>query len=485
MIALPPWEPDRSIFNTMSTDTALNVIPVSANEQGIGWGAMPSAVVQSSALAAEPRGAVFFRKSDGTTGVVAGTATNLYLLNTGASPYSWTSIGSGYSLGADDRWDFTLYGNQLIASTIEEYPQYYDIELGGSFANRTTEFKAKYCQAVGDYLVFAYLENKKNTVRWSSLNDASAYDNGRRGSDEKLIAQGQEITGIVPLGKNAIIMQRDRMEGMFRQAVSRSPFSFSAANTARGAIAPFSLVKIGPERFVYYSEDGFFADVPGQPIGAERVNRWFAETLDNTYINQMIGFNDPINDIAWWRYRNTSADNRLIGYDWRLDRWCYSDADLLEAASLATPGVSWDGLANLYGSIDEVDVPFSSPLWNGGKPIFAGFNSSYELVYMAGSNMAAQIDTAWVQLTPGRRTFVQGARLGGDPLNYTIKVGEKESEGETGAYGNAISPSSRGRWCHMRNNAWNHRFRVDIPAGENWDTVSSIKDILATPDGEL
>ncbi len=483
MIIFPPFEPDKSIYNGYATPSSINAVPVAD-----GWGPMAGPVVQSVPLPEECRGATYYRTASGNTGVIAGTPSNLYILNTSTFPYSWTEISkstNAYSLNANDRWTFTKYGNQIIASTLSEFPQYYNIALGGTFDDRTTEFKARYCSAVGDYLVFAYLENQENMVRWSALNNASEYTPGKKGSDVQVIATGQEITGIIPDSNNAIIIQRDRMSYMQRIRGGTTTFSITEVNAVRGSIAPFSIVQIGPQRFMYYSEDGFFANVSGDPIGAERVNRWFDVELNRSYMNELIGFNDPINSIIWWRYRNIANEGRLLGYDWRLDRWCFSDANLTEAVSLATPGTTWDGLAQIYPNIDAVNIPFSSPLFKGGRPIFAGFNFDDELVYMAGSNLEARIDTSWVQLTNGRRTRVRECRIDGDAQNYTVTVGRKESHAEIGSFGSPIPPSARAKVIKMRDNALLHQFCFHIPAAEVWNTASGVKDLKANPAGQL
>ena len=76
MGAFAPYEPDRALYNPDATNYVLNVVPVAD-----GWGPMPDLVVYSEALPGTCYGACYVRNSAGAFSVIAGTQTQLYLLN--------------------------------------------------------------------------------------------------------------------------------------------------------------------------------------------------------------------------------------------------------------------------------------------------------------------------------------------------------------------------------------------------------------------
>ena len=482
IVPFPRFEPDKSDFNPSAGDGVLNCLPVAD-----GWGPMASLVEQSAALPSEPLGAVFVRKANGETTIIAGTETNLYKLNTSTNPYSWDEISKStdaYSVPISDKWQFTVFGDYLIACSLGGPPQFFDIEAGTNFADLTGAPTARYVWTAGDFVVFGYLDGEPNKVRWSGLNDAEYWTSGQRGADEQVIPTGGEIMGGIGDQRGSLILMRDAMKYMQFAPESRYTFTFSDANTKRGVVAAHSIVQIGQNQFAYLSEDGFFSNLEGTPIGAEKVDRWFLNELDRDYLFDVKGMADPFNKIVWWRYRNTQGQNRLIGYDWQLSQWCYSDEQILEAAALASPALSWDALALQYASIDDVDVPFNSLLFQGGRPVFAGFNSNNKLVFAGGSNLAATLETSWVEPNQGKRAFLNEGRLIGDASTFTVAAGRKDFHSDDPEYKTAVSPSTRTGRLPLKADARLHRQRLAIPAGEIWEVVTAI-DLNFVGSGQL
>jgi hypothetical protein len=285
---------------------------------------------------------------------------------------------------------------------------------------------------------------------------------------------GGEIMGGIPDQRGALIIQRNAMQYMQFAPGSGYTFTIAPANEKRGTVAPHSIAQIGPGQFLYLSEDGFFSGVAGQPIGAERVDRWFFENVDQAFLGDVKGVADPYQKIVWWQFVKPDSTKLLLGYDWQLDRWCYSDQDVSQMVALSTPATTWDGLDALYANIDAVDVPFDSRLFAGGRPTFAAFTTDNKLAYFTGANKAATLETADIELVPGYRAWVNGGRVQTDCTGFTVEIAKADFHGGTFTYKSAVSPSTRSGHLPFRASGRLHRFRMNVTAGEDWTHVSGI-----------
>lgn len=480
MIPFAPFEPDRSRYATDATTVATNCIPVRD-----GWGPMPSLNVISTALGAPCVGAVVVRTSSGQYYIIAGTATALYRLDT--ADYSWDDISGAsapYNVPTGDRWSFCVFGSNLIACNLSDAPQVYDIDAIGTFADLGgSPPKAKYVWSAGGFLVLGYIESYPKRIQWSGIEDATFWTTGLRGSDYQDMPDGGEVTGGISGEGGAVVFQRNRIRAMTVTQDIDFSFQVTVANPYRGAISPLSIAQIGPGEFVYLSEDGFFRNVEGQPIGAERVDGWFFDNVDQTYIEEVRAVADPFEKIVWWQFTLSAGGKALIGYNWQLDRWCRVEVTVTDLFALATPGLTWDGLDSLYATIDDVDAPFDSRLFTGGALAFAAFNSDNKLCYFTGTPMQATIETADVRMFPGRRAFLTEARAITNATDFSLYVGTSDFHGGTVTWSSAVTPSTATGLCYTRNDGLLHRFRLVIAAGEEWDHAMGI-DPVARPSGK-
>lgn len=482
MIPVPMFEPDKSPFLFQAGDNLVNCIP-----KADGVGPMPKLVEVSVALPAECRGAVSIKEPDGTIAIYAGTVDNLYKLNTTVSPFGWSEISKttgAYSLNAGERWDFEYFGKYLIATQDGNPPQYLDVETANDFADLSgAPSTAKRVWRAGDFLTLGWVDGEPDKIQWSAINDPLTWTNGVGSSDFQFLASAGGIQAGLGDQRGAIIFQRDEMR--FMQFNQQYIFTISEANTTRGIMSPFSAVQIGPSDFVYLSEDGFYRGVDGVPIGGERVNRWFRENCDPNYFTDVRGVADPLEKIVWWRFQNNAGEGILLGWDWQLDRWCYSDQDNQHLFSSITVGTAWDALDDLYATIDDVDAPYDSRLFQGGRPTFAAFTTDNKLAYFTGVNLETKIQTAQVQLIPNSRAFVNGCRFVSDATNFTMQVGANDYHQPTITLGTAASPNSRNYSVPFRSDGRLHSFCTTIPEAATWSIASGFEPEDAVPSGKL
>jgi hypothetical protein len=474
MIPLSAFEPDKSPFEGTSSANVVNALPV-AN----GWGPMPGLSVITSALPSECRGGVYVRTAAGNYVVIAGTATRLYKLNT--TDYTWTDISgpsAPYNVPLQDAWTFTRFGDKLIAHNIIDNIQVYDIEAAGNFADLGgSPPKAKYSWVAGDFLVLGYLDgtNGQKMVRWSGVNDITFWTIKERGADFQELPEGDEVMGGFAEQGGFTVIQRAAMQFFPFAPSSGFTFTRTVLNPKQGTLAPRSIVSIGPSRFFYLSEDGFFGGVDRSPIGAERVDRWFLEQVDQTYLGDVQGSADPFEKIVWWKYRALNGNFYRLGYDWQLDRWCTTDIAAGEMMALATPGVTWDGLSLLYSKIEDVVEPFDSRLFTGGRPTFATFTTDNKLAWFTGPNLQATIDSADIEIDGTTRTFVNEARVITDAPRdqFTLADGVSAYHGDTITWSSANS-ANRAGVVPFRSDGRLHKFRLTINEGAVWSIASAV-----------
>lgn len=473
-ILLPPFEPDKSLFDASVSSSVINALPAAK-----GWKPMPSANEISQALPAACLGATYVRTASGTYRIIACTQTRIYELNT--TDYTWTDISgtgapfTGPSQG--DAWTMTRFGGFLVIHNLNDAIRVYDIEAGGN----TTVLggsppNAKYSWVSGDFLVLGYTSetNGQKMVRWSELNNISSWRLGKNGADYQELPEGDEIMGGFAAQGGFIVVQRSAMQFFPFAPASGYTFTRTVLNPRYGAIAPRSIVSLGDGRFFYLSEDGFFSGADRQAIGAERVDAYLLQQMDTTYLQDVQGTADPYEKMVWWRYRLPSGEFRLLGYDWQLDRWCTSDLAVGEMVALATPALTWDGLSTLYATIDDVTEAFDSRLFTGGRPTFATFTSNNKLAYFTGSSLEAVFETAQVEPSPTARAFCKGSRLITNATTFTVEHGTAPHHGAAITYATASSPN-RAYYCPHRGDGRLHKFRATIPAGTSWSEASALE----------
>ena len=497
IVPFGPLSPDSSKYNPGATSVATNCLPVAD-----GWGPSPGLTIVSAALSSAPRGVALVRTSAGGYQIYVGLETALNKLVTTSAPYTWEdvtrTVGGAYALPPGDSWCFNQYGTRLIASEVTDAIQYIDVDSGTDFANLPgSPPNTKFTWVAGDFLVTGYNASFPYRVRWSAFNNSEEWTLQTRGASLQDNFDGGEVQGAIGSEAGAIVFQRSKIRVMSKIENVSAAFRFDVVNPYRGTIAPYSIAAAGPNQIWYLSEQGFCMGVEGTPIGAERVDRWFLnEEIDLDYLQEVKSAIDPYNKIVWFNYRKVGGAKARLGYAWQLDRWCYADTNVAEIAALATPGLTWDSLDSLYATIDDVDEPFDSRLFAGGRPTLAGFDSDNKLGWFTGANVACTIETADVHLIKGKdgtgqRAFLKSAVLIGDCTNFTLSVGTSEVPGGTVTWHGPFSPETTNIvYFHDSRlpqsggvSGLYHRFRLNIPAGAVWKVVTAL-EADAIPEGK-
>ena len=473
------FAPDRSRYNPQASSLILNAIPTAD-----GWGPFRDIAAFADPLPDVCRGAAAVRNSAGAYLIFAATRTRIYQLNTADG--SWidrSGPSAPYNLPDGDLWTGVLFGPFLVVTQSGNPPQFMDIDTDTAFKDLGGDPpRAKYCWIANGHLVLGGIQGWPLRVQWSGLENIESWTQGINYSDFQDMPNGAAVSGGIGDESGAIVFQRNRVRRMELAPGTDFAFSFTDLDTARGAVAPYSIVSIAGGDFMYLSESGFFRGPTSSPEGAEIVDRWFFKQVDLNFLAEVQGAIDPFNKMVWFRYRDTAAQSRLLGYDWQLRKWTQSDVVTQYLFSLATPGYTLEGLNNV-APLDQLPYSLDSRVWKGGRPTFGAFLPTNVPGFFEGSARAATLDSHEATFTPGGRSFVNGVRVKSDAVNFTVSMGTKAIQSGNPVFGNPATPNPSTGLVPFRSAGRLHKARIEIAAGDLWEECVGI-EVDAQPEGD-
>lgn len=472
-IPFGPWEPDKGPLNPDTVNVVSNLNPL-VN----GWGPFPSLQGIGLAIGATVIGSWKVRKADGTINQIAATSDDLFIYNTATQ--AWDNISGGsapYNVPDGQFPQAVQFGTKFIVVSLDAPPQVYDVEAGGTFADLAgSPPKAKFIWIAGDFVVLGYLKDgateAPQDIHWSGINDCTYWTIDRKkGSDRQTLPDGDEIMGGFGFPGGARIIQRNAKRAMLFSG-DQYIFNVKAIDPTRGAAAPYSIVPISANDYVFWRTDGIYRGDDNTPIGAQRVDNTLLNQinglLDITELDTVQGVADPYNKVVMWTYVTSSSTRAIIAWDWELDRFFPLSIEALLLFSSATPGLSLDAADEFADDIDAVGAPsLDSRIYKGGAPLIGVFGASGIAQYFGGPAMAGLIETATLELTPEQRSFVNGAKVKGNPSSgTTLQVLKGDLPDATLTVSAAVSRSARTGVYPVRADAFFHRFRVNTAAGD-------------------
>lgn len=459
MSTLPfgPWEPDSA-----GVDSGVLQIARNAYALKNGWGPVPALLpFGTDALPAKCVGGCYVRTFTGGYVLFVGTRTKLYRL-VGTAWVDYTRVSGGdYAVPEDEYWSMAQYGSKLIAVNFADDPQVVDVDSGDTNFSLLSASapKARYVGVVGDFAVLAALSDNPRKLRNSAINDSSGWVIGTNLCDEQEFADGGRITGFAG-GEFGWILQEKAIRRMIFQAGSDIAFRFERVEQEHGATAGYSLVSTA-NGIYFLSADGFFQlNSNGlTAIGADRINTWFHDNCDTARLFSVTSFSHPFAPrIAWAFYNAPGSTNfdRILIYDWHLDRWMYAEIEAQYWFTFGTPGTTLEQL-DVYGDIDGggIPYPFDSRVWEGGQAVIGAVDSSYGLSFLEGSvPLDALLLTSPMRMMPGGRAKIGEGGI--EPVgvfngaSMSIRVGRQENNNDAVSFTASSTPSARTGVARLR-----------------------------------
>ena len=504
--------PDSPDYNNPGSANIHNVYP-RTNQS---YGPIAGFTSYSSALNGVCQGAYAGIDNGGNNYIFSGTATDLFLLQSGLPTFSNVSkSASVYTIAADDVWKFTQFGQIILATDFTNAIQSYTLLSSVKFADLAAAApKARYITTVKDFVMVANTTDptfgaQPQRVWWSAINDATNWPTpgsltaAQVQSDYQDILgdQGwcQGIVGNLGTADVAIFFERAIWRGIY--VGSPAIFSFQPAEGVRGTPAPNSIVQIGA--IVYYlGEDGFYSfdGSNSTPIGSLKVDKWFYSNLNQQYRYKISGAVDPINKLVFWSYPSSNSTNgicdSMIIYNWALGRWSYVDANYEFIFRALTFGYTLDSLDTTGYNLDTLPFSLDSRIWTGGSIILAAFDSNHKLGYFTGANLAPTVQTSETDILSaipqavvgrvqsgalGKRVFINSARPISDGGTPSVALGSRNRQIDAVVYGAAVPINTFGE-CPQRVDTRYIRAQITHPAGDIFSHISGV-DLSLVPTG--
>lgn len=477
------------VGNTL--EVAKNVIPVTG-----GYSSFPAKSTASSAgLSARAQGA-FSAIAPTQIEDFAGDATKLYRMTAATGAWTDVSKGGGYDTAAADFWEFTQFGNKVIATNNAEAvgsggdpPQVWTLGSSANFADLGgSPPHAKHIAVIRDFVVLGHTYDttdleKQSRVRWSGFaNEASwptnVSERARTQSDWQDLNTGHGAVTRIVGGQSGIVFQ-ERAVSIMTYDGPPNIFRLDQVLGAEGTSSPLSVVEARGAVY-YYGESGFYRigrDGSYNNISHGRVDALVEGAVDaGEETRFIIGAYDAVIDCIIWLYGGSSAgatSNAMI-YSITNDKWATLDLS---------------GASDLYelcytSSIDSAGI---------GAPSASAryFKSTDHKSYRHDSftTMLARIDTRFIELVPGRLSMPQKIRAkikhddsGAAPFTTKSLYIFSYSNRLVAQPSRTLQTlnSSTGYW-QGRNNARYHRFNIELEATYPF-TVSGLllDDVVVT-----
>ena len=456
--------PDQSGITGSLTD-AKNVV-----SQAVGYGPFHGAVA-FSASAAEDLVTLYAAKNpDSTTQLFTSGATKIYTVD---GVGALTQVKTGMTTGITDKVRFTQFGKRVITTNNADVLQGWTLGTSTSFSNLSASAPiAKYITVVRDFVVCANtLETTQQQyrVRWSAINDETDWtENVNTQSDYQDIPDGGQIVGIRGGEFGLVFLER----AISRMTYVGTPFIFQFDNISRnkGCMVAGSIAQYQGITF-FLSDDGFYLcdGQTVQPIGSEKVDRFFIDDASESDYGSMSAAVDPIRKLVIWNYVDTSGNRKLIIYNFATKKWTYADAGTDYLSEASTASVTLEQLDSISGSIDALTTSLDSRLYVGGKYFLGGTLSTKVYTY-TGQPLTGRISTGDIDL--GGPSVVTLARPQVDNGSATIAVASRKLLSEQVTYGTATAADSENR-VSLRSAGRYHRLQL-VPTGADWVNAVAI-----------
>lgn len=469
-ISFGEWLPDQPGISGALT-VAKNVV-----SQAVGYGPLPLQVEIASGAGEQLVGLHTTSKSNGTTVLFASGTTKVFTI----SPVGAFTDVSGTTYTSTDRIRFTQFGSRTIFTNNSQKLQSFDVNSSTDFADLDTDAPvAKYITVVRDFVVVANtLESTTNhpsRVRWSGINDETEWVYSQTTqADFQDIPDGGNIVGITGGEFGLVFLERS----IVRMSYLGTPLIFQFDNISRGTgcLEANSIAQYQGVTF-FLSDDGFYM-CDGQkvtPIGSEKVDRYFFETLNLSDIATISAAVDPIRKLVVWNYPTTGNLRKLLIYNFKTSRWTDADTSTDYISDASTGDVTMEDLDTISGSLDALGQSLDSAAYIGGQHFLGGVQGT-SVYSLTGLPSAGYIETGDIDV--GSTSVVTLARPQVDGGSASVAIASRTRLDGAITYSDNVAASDENR-VSLRSSGRYHRLKV-TPSGTGWTNAVAVDiDVVA------
>ena len=476
------WLPDQPEHLKQGANVATNVYHA-ANT----YKRFPSLVAYSTNnVGKNAKGAGSFRDNSNNIYNFVATKTDIYQLASG----TFTSRKGSLTGGETDFFTFTQFGNYVIASNGVDPAQYYEMGTSTKFKNLSTIATAgttpvfRVSGVVRDFLVTGNQPSNKNRIQWSGINDITTWS-GKQADFQDLPGSGGQIVHITSGEIGYVFRQNQiiRMDFVGGSVV----FRLSVISPNRGAVYGQTVCQDNRNVF-FYSDDGFY-QLSGdsiEPIGAEKVNRFFDLDLNKAYTDRIKAAVDPFNQLAMWAYpskANTGASglcDRIIIYNYATKKWSLAEAQTSVIFPQFVGAFTVELMDIISENLEDINAALDTDFWNGGQMFLGAIDQNFKAAIFSGNSNECEIETSELEPFPGLRANVTGVRPIVDAVStLTVKTRERIADDETAS--STVTQNASGL-NPVRKSGRYIRANVKIPAGTTFTHAQGV-DFIASQAG--
>ena len=483
------WLPDQPDHLNPGATVATNVYHAQSSYKPV-KGLVPYS--GASNVTQNAKGAGSFRDNTNTVFTFVGTKDNIYKLTSG----TFSSVKGSLTIsgGDTDFFTFTQFGNYVIASNGVNPPMYYLMGTSTNFATLqsiatagTVPSKFRVSGVIRDFLVTGNIQNAKNRVAWSGINDISTWEAGVSSSDtQDLPGSGGQVVAITSGEVGYVFRQNQilRMDFVGGNVI----FRFSVISPNRGAVYGQTVCQDNRQVF-FYADDGFFQINGDQvlPIGAEKVNRFFDLDLNKAFSDRITAAVDPFNTLAIWLYpsknnpgNTTGICDRLLIYNYVTQKWSIANVKASQIFEQFVTINTVELMDLISENLDDINISLDTPYWTSGQLYLGAIDENFKAAIFSGTALEAELETKETELFPGLRANITSVRPIVDATsNVVIKTRDKLADTVTSSASSTINQSGI---SPVRQSGRYFRANVKVPAGTVWTHAQGI-DLTASQGG--
>ncbi len=474
-----PSQPD---FNNPGCIVANNCRPHAGGSYG------PSASATSTDIRVEGRvlSSQQFFNAEGVS-VTAGGGTNfLFLINdTGQVMQVHPPITE---FPSSESWQFEQFNNLVIGTASGNSPKYLaDINNAMEWLDLPGDPpRMSRIGRVSEFLILGNAANNPSQIAWSSFNNPTASwtpDRLSQAGTATLPTQFGRVQAITG-GRYALIFQ-ERAIQRITYIGPPTTWRIDPISEQRGLLAPLAIAEVG--YLVYFlAQDGFFVSNGSEffPIGNERINQWFFDTVDQAELPSTQAIVDFSNRSIIWTFKTqTGPFNRCLVYSWLYDRWSTLDHIFLSPVS-ATIAENASLDQDPLGSMSLDDEPLASTSLDSSEFRAQNLITSLwredgtthsRLFQLNGTSLQANWETGEFEPAPAQRVFIDEVYPVIDDSSWSAQsslviqdnLGRETASLLAGAGVSGFSP--------VRGEGKRARIRIQQPAGSTWSDAQGVQ----------
>ena len=374
-----------------------NIVPY---EKGFRSAPLPQAV-GLPALAAECRGSAVVRDLATNARLFAGTPAKLYE----AASTSWTDVSSstaGYSLGDEDRWSFTQFGNASLAATPTKRIQR---STTGAFSEITNAPKAYIIESATNFVLAFHTDETTygdSPDRWwccALYNDQDWAPAVATQATTGRILDGQGgFTAAKRFGSDMVAYKE---RGVFVGRYSGAPvvWQWTPVSEDVGCVGP-EAVAVTSIGHVFVGSDNIylFDGTRPVPLATDTVRQWWLDNSSAQYRRRTKLLWDRFSNLVWIYFPSATssglADYCLV-FHALTRRWGRSDATVESVLTyISNGGVTFDGTSDTIVDFETGPTfTFDSVRWLSQSESPAVFTSSHQLQTLTAAPAASSFTT--------------------------------------------------------------------------------------------